>query len=310
VHRNPVILSEISHIHTGDDVCPTCGQRLPPPGRPVLEYGSNKPNRIGIAITIALHVAIILLVIINPGHMIRMKPPAKEGEMVYVAPLSPTPSKPKPAPTPRPKDTPQKREVARALPKVLPRTNNEAITDPRKVQVDPTPARELTPAPQQFQDMQAMIEARRKNRGEQPNQSTDASVESDDARAKRIALANIMGAQGRSANGEKEDTGGIFDVQNKTFSGADLKFRGWNTNFKRRWLTQVHVETGSEIDVETAVAKKMIELIRKEKPGDFEWESHRLRKVVKLSARKEDEAELLAFLIKEMFPNYIKPAGR
>ncbi|UGQ46764.1 hypothetical protein [Massilia endophytica] len=301
-------LSESSHIHTDDEYCPHCGQRLPPPGVSGLDYGSRKPNRVGIAVTVAVHLAIVLLFIINPGHLIRIKPPAKEGELVYIAPPAPAPKK-APAPTPRPDQKPQKREVAKALPKVLPRTNNEAITDPRKVQVDPTPAKELTPAPQ-FEDMQAMIEAARKRRGAQPSQSTDASVESDDARAKRIALANIMGAQGRSANGEKEDTGGIFDVQNKTFASADLKFRGWNTNFKRRWLSQVHVEVGNEVDIETAVAKKMIELIRKEKPGDFDWESHRLRKVVRMSARKEDEAELLAFLIQEMFPNYIKPARR
>jgi len=61
---------------------------------------------------------------------------------------------------------------------------------------------------------------------------------------------------------------------------------------------------GSEKDIETAVAKEMIKIIRKEKPGDFEWESRRLGRTVKMSARKEDEAELQAFLLKEMFPEY------
>jgi hypothetical protein len=56
--------------------------------------------------------------------------------------------------------------------------------------------------------------------------------------------------------------------------------------------------------VETAVVKKMIELIRREKTGDFEWDSHRLGRVVTMSARVQDTAQLQAFLFKEMFPEY------
>jgi hypothetical protein len=99
----------------------------------------------------------------------------------------------------------------------------------------------------------------------------------------------------------------VFSVSNKTFSRADLKFRGWNPNFKRRWLTAVTVERGSEPDIETAIVKKMIELIRKEKTGDFEWDSHRLNRVVTLSARPQDTQELMNFLYKEMFPEYKPP---
>jgi hypothetical protein len=51
----------------------------------------------------------------------------------------------------------------------------------------------------------------------------------------------------------------------------------------------------------------MIELIRKEKTGDFEWESHRLNRVVTLSARPQDTQELMNFLYKEMFPEYKPP---
>jgi hypothetical protein len=74
-----------------------------------------------------------------------------------------------------------------------------------------------------------------------------------------------------------------------------------------RWLTAVTVERGSDPDIETAIVKKMIELIRKEKTGDFEWDSHRLNRVVTLSARPQDTDELMAFLYKEMFPEYKPP---
>jgi hypothetical protein len=122
-------------------------------------------------------------------------------------------------------------------------------------------------------------------------------------------MANIAAANGRSRGDDKNETGGVFSVSNKTFHSADLKFRGWNPNFKRRWLTSVTVEQGSAPDLETAIVNKMIELIRKEKTGDFEWDSHRLQRVVTMSARPGDTAALQAFLFKEMFPEYKPPRG-
>lgn len=302
---------QFSHTHGPDEVCPTCGQPLPPGGY-TPRYGDDKPNRTGIAVAVGLHLLILALILLNPQKFIKLKPPAKEGEMVWIAPTAPTPTPPKKQPTPD-KPTPQKQpKVAQAKPRPAPqpRTNPNAITEPRKQETYTPPVKaEMTPPPPDVTDMSQMVEAARRRRGAVSSPPAD-TAESEDAKAKARAIANIMGAQGRNAAGEREDTGGIFDVQNQTFNSADLKFRGWNTNFKRRWLTQVHVELGGEIDIENAIVTKMIELIRKEKPGDFEWESHRLGRVVKLSARREDEAELRAFLIKEMFPRYVRPAGR
>ena len=50
--------------------------------------------------------------------------------------------------------------------------------------------------------------------------------------------------------------------------------------------------------------KKMIELIREEKEGDFIWESHRLGRQITLSARLQDSAELQQFLLREFFSDY------
>ena len=313
-HRKRFILFQSSHTHGPDEYCPTCGQTLPPGGL-IPQYGRKQPNRIGLGIAIGLHVLIVLLALMNPQTFIKLKPPSKQGEMVWIAPVSPTPTPAKTAPAPKPTPTPQKqtpKKVAkappRAAPPLQPRTNPDAIT--QKQQQEPPPVQaKLTPPPPDVTDMSQLIEANRRKRGATSSPPAD-SAESEDAKAKARAIANIMGAQGRNAAGDREDSGGIFDVQNQTFNSADVKFRGWNTNFKRRWLQQVHVELGSEIDIENAVVSKMIELIRKEKPGDFEWESHRMGRVVRMSARKEDEAELRAFLLKEMYPKYIRPAGR
>jgi hypothetical protein len=310
-------LLQSSHTHGPDEFCPTCGQVIPAYGPQSFRYGDNKPNRTGLAIAIGLHVLLIALLLMNPQTIIKLNPPSKAGEMVWIAPVSPTPKPPKPTPqktTPQ-KPTPQKQpKVAQVKPRQTPppikRTNNDAITDPRRQDTPPPPVKaDMTPPPPDVTDMSQMVEAARRRRGAVESQPSE-SAESEDAKAKARAMANIMGAQGRNAAGEREDSGGIFDVKNQTFNSADLKFRGWNTNFKRRWLSQVRVELGSEIDIENAVVSKMIELIRKEKTGEFEWESHRLGRVVKMSARKEDEAELRAFLLKEMYPRYIRPAGR
>jgi hypothetical protein len=63
-------------------------------------------------------------------------------------------------------------------------------------------------------------------------------------------------------------------------------------------------------DIDTAVIRKMIEIIRQEKSGDFDWESRRLGRVVVLSARPRDDAELMSFL-KEDFLAYARrrPGG-
>ncbi len=154
--------------------------------------------------------------------------------------------------------------------------------------------------------MQALIESRRNARAAANGQEVQ---ESEGDRAMRLIKANVAAANGKSAGGDRNDTGGVFEVVDQSFNSAGLKFRGWNPNFKRRWLQQVQVERGLEPDIETAIVKKMIELIRKEKPGDFIWESRRLNRNVPLSARVQDQAELHAFLLKEMFPAY-RPPGR
>jgi len=298
-------LHQYTHSHAelaahDGHTCPTCGQ--PWPQDKVLEYGASKPNRWGIAFTIALHLLVVLIYFIKPKEKIDLTPPSKAGEMVYITPPG------KPAPQPKPKSQPKakpSKETPRSSRAYLP-PNKNAITEVIKPQekIVPPEQAKLTPVPDTVPDMAALIEQRRRARqgdSQQPAQEEDAG-----ANAKARAMANIMGAQGRNANGERNDTGGVFQIVNQTFNGADIKFRGFSTNFKRQWQQQVHVDQGSEKDIETAIVKKMIEMIRKEKPGDFIWESHRLGRNVPMSARKEDEKELQAFLLLEFWPNYGK----
>jgi type IV secretory pathway VirB10-like protein len=284
------------------DVCIHCGQPLP--GRKVVIYGQKGPNRVGIAITIALHLLLVAIWLFQPKTE-RHAPPKAGEAIVWLPPLKPNKPAAKPA-----EQAPKKTAKAAASKPTPPRVTHvqrlpNTITLPHEKPVEekPQPTKEDKAPPQEV-DMQAYIEAQRKRRGA-PAQ-TDQAEESEAARGNRNALANIAAINGRGGQ-DPNETGGVFSVTNKTFSTADLKFRGWNPNFKRRWLTAVTVERGSEPDIETAIVKKMIELIRKEKTGDFEWESHRLNRVVTLSARPQDTQELMNFLYKEMFPEYKPP---
>ena len=292
-------MHDTTHLLAADsDVCPTCGQVI----QPLPAYGSrtSTTRKVALGVSVLLHVLLAAYVLLRSDKIEKIPPPKKESAMVYIAPLKDKPQpKPQPKPTPKPKDTkvakvkpppaPSKRVVTKDVPRDKPKL--ETFTPPlvSKVPLPPPPA----------EDMSSMIEQRRKQR--QAQNPTPPAEESENDRAMRVAKANIAGAQGRNSGSDREDSGGVFSIVNQTSFSAEVKFKGWNGNFKRNWLKQEKVELGNEPDIESAIIKKMIQLIRAEKPGDFVWESRRLGRNVNLSARVEDTAELTAFLRQEFF---------
>jgi type IV secretory pathway VirB10-like protein len=275
----------------------------------VIAYGEQDGNRrYGLIVAIAVHVLLVAIWYFQPT----VKPQhaaARSGEaIVWLPPLAPTKPTTKPKAEAAPKAakpsapsrvTPPRVTQVKRLPNTITLPKEKPVQDP-----PPPPPKEVAKVEPEVTDMQAYIDAKRKARGA-PSQS-DSTEESQSAKGMRNALANIGAINGRGGQ-DPNETGGVFSVSNKTFNSADVKFRGWNPNFKRRWLTAVTVERGGDPDIETAIVKKMIELIRKEKTGDFEWDSHRLNRVVTLSARPQDTQELMDFLFKEMFPEYKPP---
>ena len=287
-----------SHYSTQDTgYCEHCGQPLP---AATLSYGTPRVNRLGLAVTVLLHLLLLAVFLLKPDNETASAPPAG-GAMVYVNPVAEQ-TKPQQPKQPKQQATKAVKKQSAPPPKIERLPDTITLPEEKPVKIVEQPQK-LEP-PEEV-DMAAYIAKRRQERGAP---SEEPAQESEAARGTRNALANIAAANGRSKGDDRNDTGGVFSVTDKSFSSAQLKFRGWNPNFKRRWLQQVNVELGGEKDIETAIVKKMIELIRKEKPGDFDWDSHRLQRVVKMSARVQDTAELEAFLFKEMFPEY--RAGR
>jgi hypothetical protein len=278
------------HFHPSSstgEYCEHCGQRLPP------SFGTARTNKTGLALIVAAHLLMVLAVIYY-DKIVKKSAAPPTGALVMLSPSG----------APKPKEQRSKPAVVPLEAVRMPRLPN-TITVPFEKPLEPIVIEKKPVVVEPEMDMEALIAARRKLRGQ--SQDEAPAQESDNERAMRIAKANIARANGKSAGNDANDTGGVFEVRDKNFHSATLKFRGWNSNFKRRWLQEVKVEQGGEIDIETAIVRKMIELIRKEKKGDFTWDSQRLGHTVPMSARIEDTAELEAFLFKEMFPEYRPP---
>jgi hypothetical protein len=104
-------------------------------------------------------------------------------------------------------------------------------------------------------------------------------------------------------------TGGIFQILRKGDRTAEFAFNGWQGD-ARRWREVIEVDAGPGGDVELAIVRRMIALIRGHYSGDFNWESHRLGRVVVLSARPEDNEGLEEFLVREFFGVPVLKRGR
>jgi len=129
-----------------------------------------------------------------------------------------------------------------------------------------------------------------------------AERENSEARAKslkptpdEIRMAKIM------RNLQPEETNGMFEIVSIGSRTAKFSFRGWTKDASNARREMIEVDAGPDGDVERAMVRSMIGLIRKYYKGDFNWESQRLDRVIVLSARLEDNAGLEEFLMREFF---------
>jgi outer membrane biosynthesis protein TonB len=208
---------------------------------------------------------------------------------------------PAPAPTPVPPPVVRRppmmtRPAERGAPKVP-----EPVVPPPPVQPPPQPTPPRTSEPPV--DMMASINARREAR---------RAAEAAAARGTReptedeLARANIA----RNLKGPGEGVGGVFQILSKGTRTAEFAFNGWRPDTEKRWREVIEVDAGLGGDVDRAIVKRMIELIRTHYQGDFKWESHYLGRVVVLSARAEDNDGLEDFLIREFFGTPTLGPGR
>jgi hypothetical protein len=172
----------------------------------------------------------------------------------------------------------------------------------------PPLARTERSMPPPEQDFSAHLDAARKRRQQvdelvAPESAETASAKEAPENDNSVAMANIEFSMNR-ASGNKDNVGGVFQIRRVGYRDAEFVFYGWSERSRRNSTRLVTVDQGSYADIQTAMIRKVIDIIREEKKGDFLWQSQRLGKPITLSARPQDNEELKRFLMREFFPDY------
>ena len=179
------------------------------------------------------------------------------------------------------------------VPKLTPPPRNPVPPDQTQFVPQPAPPLNLErPAEAAPTDMMSYVNAARARRQAEEGHAGGSAQQ---ASADDIHMANIR------RNLQPAGTNGIFqilDIQTRT---ARFSFRSWTTNASNPQRETIVVNSGPSGDIELAIVRRMIDLIRAHYKGDFNWESQRLGQVVVLSAREEDTAELEDFMKREFF---------
>ena len=215
-------------------------------------------------------------------HLMRAPPPPVQAAVPQRDPV------PKPRPVPR-------RPAVIALSKPAPRS--APAIEPR-----PAPAEEPDSAP--AMDMMTMLNAARERRRaaeeSAARENAAAAANGREPSANEIAMANIKRDLQRQL-GKRDGASGVFEILHKGTRTAQFAFHGWIPNSRNNWRETFDVDAGLGGDVDLAIVRRMIALIRKHYSGDFNWDSHRLGRIIVLSDRMSDNAALEAFLMREFF---------
>jgi outer membrane biosynthesis protein TonB len=278
-----------------------------------LEFSFRRSIVMGAALSILFH---ILLLIFLPERKQKVENEDATSSQPMVVRLNPLQARPPAAapaevtpPTPVPPAAPPK-------PRILSVPNPVSKSPMAPVPLEPPPPPVIPPKPvdprTEPPSMMARVEEARARRQALEDAAKSENAESrsngsDPSAADRTAgninknLANL----GRARDG----TSGVFQIINKGYRTGSFSFRGWTTNRSDSYRRVIEVDAGQGGDIERAMVRRMIELIREHYQADFSWDSHRLGRVVKLSARKEDSAGLEDFLLSE-FSEFNPPTAR
>jgi len=203
-------------------------------------------------------------------------------------------------PDPTPHAAPDPAPVVRPRPVVTPKA--AAVPPPPKAVERVAPVERAEPVATPKFDMLAMINARRAQR----QQFEEAVAREEQARSAALpgssdpTAAINRNLQGLSSSTD-DGTGGVFQILSKGTRRGEFAFNGWRPDTQRRWREVIEVDAGPGGDIERAMVRRMIELIRGHYTGNFKWRSHRLGKEIVMSARPEDGPELEEFLLREFF---------
>jgi hypothetical protein len=258
---------------------------------------SHRAIRLAVGLSILAHALLLAIPLRERGVA-----PGSPGT-IAVGPLTVTievPEPPVPEPVLQPAPKPERRILTRLKPLAAPDQAAPDQAAPREpaFAVEGDAPREPVREPQ-F-DMMAVINANRERRRAAEAAAARGPAGGAEPSADQIALASINRNLQTLSSGD-EGTGGVFQILHKGVRTAEFSFNGWKTESHRRWREVIEVDAGPQGDIEHAIVRRMIELIRGHYSGDFNWESHRLGRVVVLSAAPADNDHLENYLLREFF---------
>lgn len=221
--------------------------------------------------------------LIEPEAPVAKAPPREPA----VAP-TPPPPKPRVKPKVKPREKAEKpRKPAAAPPDVLRVPDTQPAPPPR-----PT----INDAPT---DMMSFVNRQRERR---------RVAEASEGRERATGIAREQGPSADETaaaiikrNLQQQGASGVFQITRKGVRLGAFLFRGWTTDASNARREFIEIDAGLNGDIERAMIRRMIELIRRYYTGNFNWESRRLGRTVILSAAPENNAELEDFLIQEFF---------
>ena len=264
--------------------------------------GITIPNIwLAVALSLVLHLlALWSWPAIAPKLALGEKEEGKSNGSLAVRLAQPASRPPSAAPAPPPAPPSQ----AQAAPA------RKAPATPRVLALE-RPSPSAAPSPPVIGDLASLVEARRRAR-ETPQPPAPASapapaaapagpVETEQERHNRVVAESLGLNRTPTFGTDKNRGGGIFQVKRMSSDSAEFAFFGWNKAIRRNSLQTIEVRRGDNATMELAVVRKMIAIIREFVTDDFTWESQRLHRDVRLSARAADNAELETFMMSEFF---------
>ena len=268
---------------------------------------TNARNRstVGLALSVLFHIAILLFALEHQSTppqeigtsmtapiSIQLLPPSKNSSKATPSPTI-TVTRPATKAAGKPKEKARKdQDVARKKPVPIPQEKIVSIK-PQQAQPEAAPT-----------DMMSMLNNARERRraAGTPDRNDRETEEQPDDNA--IARANVQHSMKQAQSRGRNEGGGVFQVTFKGVRTAEMIFRGWDERRRDTTRQMLEIDAGLNGDIDTAIVRKMIELIRQRQSGDFSWQSRRLGRAVTLSARVQDNAELEEFLKKDFFEHY------
>lgn len=261
-----------------------------------IKFDMSRNTLIAIIASIIIH----LLFLFAAMPFIDLDPPPAAKPPPIEVSLAPPPS-PEAQPTPVPVTPPPRVKPPKFVaPKVIsqkPRPDQKPVFTIPDNQ-EKTPEVKTTPTEAPPKDMSEYV---RQQQSKRQVAELDAARQNAEAIAKEVGPSLEQKRDERIKENLKAGQNGIFEVTSLNSRNATFMFRGWTNDYSAAKVEYFQVEAFAGEDIKLSVIKQMIKLIRKHYKGEFTWESYRLNRSIKMSAKLEDNAGLEEFLMQEIW---------